>query len=130
MDPARRRRRARGRRDRGGAGRERRGRAWRRRRSRRLGFESLLGDRLRELSNGSLQKVVVAQAFLGSPALIVLDEPFPGLDSDAQRALGRLIDERAAEGAAVVLSDLGGRDDVAGPPIVSRSWHVAEGRVT
>jgi ABC-type multidrug transport system ATPase subunit len=90
----------------------------------RLGCEALLGDRLRELSRGSLQKVVVAQAFLASPALIVLDEPFSGLDADGRLALAALIDERAAAGAAVVLTDHG--DGL----VAHRLWRVADGRVT
>jgi ABC-type uncharacterized transport system ATPase subunit len=59
------------------------------------------------LSKGSRQKVVVAQALLGEPGLIVLDEPFSGLDRAAVAALAEVLDERVATGAAVVLADHG-----------------------
>lgn len=49
-----------------------------------LGAESILGARLDALSRGSLQKVLIVQALLGSPALVVLDEPFATLDSSAR----------------------------------------------
>jgi ABC-type multidrug transport system ATPase subunit len=71
----------------------------------RLGFESLLSDRLPHLSRGSLRKAVVAQALLGEPGLLVLDEPFSGLDANAQEALRLLLTERAQAGTAVVISD-------------------------
>jgi ABC-type uncharacterized transport system ATPase subunit len=64
-----------------------------------------VGERLGELSKGSLHKVVLAQALLGAPDLVVLDEPFSGLDAGAQRALHELMRERVAGGAAVVFSD-------------------------
>jgi ABC-type Mn2+/Zn2+ transport system ATPase subunit len=71
----------------------------------RLGFAHLLGERMTALSKGSLQKVVLTQALLGAPRLLVLDEPFSGLDADAQRALRELIDERRHAGSAVVFTD-------------------------
>ncbi|WP_329519890.1 ABC transporter ATP-binding protein [Spirillospora sp. NBC_01491] len=71
----------------------------------RLGFEHLLGVRLPELSKGSAQKVGLAQALLGDPGLLILDEPFAGLDAATRDALPALISDRAAHGATVVVSD-------------------------
>ncbi len=90
-----------------------------------LGLERLFAEPLREVSKGSLQKVVVAQALLGVPDLIILDEPFSGLDADAQRALRVLLRERAAAGAAVVFSDHheGGARHAA-----DAIWHLEDGR--
>ena len=57
-----------------------------------------------ELSRGNSQKVALAQALLGPTAVLVLDEPYGGLDPAAAQALtGLLLDARAA-GAVVVLS--------------------------
>ncbi len=68
----------------------------------RLGLDSLLHEPLGSLSKGSLQKVVVIRALLGRPALVVLDEPFAGLDAGASQALCELIREAAAAGSTVV----------------------------
>jgi ABC-2 type transport system ATP-binding protein len=92
----------------------------------RLGFESMMSDRLTTLSTGSLQKVVVAQALLGSPELVVLDEPLAGLDRDARRALSALIGERAQAGAAIVFSD---HSEGGARPPADIVWRLADGRV-
>jgi ABC-type Na+ transport system ATPase subunit NatA len=71
----------------------------------RLGFEPFLAKRIAELSKGTVQKVVLAQALLGEPELLVLDEPWTGLDARAQRQLAGILAEVRAAGGCVVLSD-------------------------
>jgi ABC-type multidrug transport system ATPase subunit len=93
----------------------------------RLGCAELLGERMAALSKGSLQKIVLVQAFLGGPGLLVLDEPFDGLDAEARQALSRLVAERAAAGAAVVFSD---HRRAQPRPRVDAEWTVAGGGVT
>nr|WP_237313114.1 ATP-binding cassette domain-containing protein [Streptomyces sp. AMCC400023] len=58
-----------------------------------------------ELSKGSSQKVAVAQALLAEPELLVLDEAWTGLDTDARAELERVVVERTAAGAAAVFVD-------------------------
>jgi ABC-type multidrug transport system ATPase subunit len=70
----------------------------------RLGLGALLDERMTALSKGSLHKVVLTQALAGAPRLLVLDEPFSGLDADARATLAEIVRERAAAGAAVVFS--------------------------
>ncbi|MFF2662546.1 ATP-binding cassette domain-containing protein [Kitasatospora sp. NPDC058032] len=60
---------------------------------------------LRTLSKGNAQKVALAQALLVPPDLLVLDEPWSGLDASAHTVLAELIAETAAEGGAVVFTD-------------------------
>jgi len=60
---------------------------------------------LRHLSKGNAQKVGLAQALLAEPDLLVLDEPWSGLDPDAHGVLGEIIAETAARGAAVVFTE-------------------------
>ncbi|GAA2816271.1 ABC transporter ATP-binding protein [Saccharopolyspora taberi] len=60
---------------------------------------------LRELSKGNAQKVGIAQALLSRPDLLVLDEPWSGLDVAARGILTDVIDEIRAEGTAVVFTD-------------------------
>ncbi|WP_327727373.1 ABC transporter ATP-binding protein [Streptomyces sp. NBC_00487] len=58
-----------------------------------------------ELSKGSSQKVAVAQALLAEPELLVLDEAWTGLDTDAREELERVVAERTAAGATAVFVD-------------------------
>ena len=60
---------------------------------------------LRELSKGTCQKVAVAQAMLGRPGLLVLDEAWTGLDEEARATLDGAVAERLADGATVVFVD-------------------------
>ncbi|MBO2464279.1 ABC transporter ATP-binding protein [Actinomadura violacea] len=71
----------------------------------RLSFEHLLDVRLPELSKGSAQKVGLTQALMDDPGLLILDEPFAGLDAATRDALPGLIAGLAASGATVVISD-------------------------
>jgi ABC-2 type transport system ATP-binding protein len=57
-----------------------------------------------ELSKGNSQKVAVAQAFLCQPELLVMDEPYTGLDARASREVRGLLTETAAAGTAVLIS--------------------------
>ncbi|ASR33671.1 hypothetical protein BAY61_00215 [Prauserella marina] len=69
---------------------------------------ALVGDPstpMRELSKGNAQKVGIAQALLGRPRLLVLDEPFSGLDPAAHGVLADIIAETRLAGASVVFTD-------------------------
>ena len=57
-----------------------------------------------ELSRGMRQKVAVACAWLHKPSVILFDEPLVGLDPRGIRTLKTSIVERAAAGAAVIIS--------------------------
>jgi len=57
-----------------------------------------------ELSRGMRQKVAICCAYLHDPKAILFDEPLTGLDPHAIRTLKGSIGERAALGAAVVVS--------------------------
>ncbi|MGC8518051.1 MAG: ATP-binding cassette domain-containing protein [Steroidobacteraceae bacterium] len=58
---------------------------------------------LRELSYGQLRRVLFARAWVARPRLLLLDEPFAGLDTPTQQALQARIEHRVADGAAVVM---------------------------
>ena len=68
-----------------------------------VGLTSVAGKKIRKLSGGMRRRVILAQALLGHPALLVLDEPTVGLDPE-QRLRFREIVSRIAENHAVVLS--------------------------
>jgi ABC-2 type transport system ATP-binding protein len=64
---------------------------------------ALSTKRIRTLSGGQRRRVAVAQALLGAPQLIVLDEPTTGLDPE-QRASLRQVLSRVGERATMVLA--------------------------
>ena len=70
----------------------------------RLGIEGRLGEMASAYSHGMRQKLVLTGAFLHEPRLLVLDEPFVGLDPEAAYELRSMIHEIAARGSAVFLS--------------------------
>src|SRR5271168_328099 len=62
------------------------------------------GTMAQELSRGMRQKVAICCAYLHDPKAILFDEPLTGLDPYAIRTLKASIAERAAAGAAIVVS--------------------------
>ncbi|RSM66318.1 ABC transporter ATP-binding protein [Amycolatopsis sp. WAC 01376] len=60
---------------------------------------------LRTLSKGNAQKVGLAQAVLSEPELLILDEPWSGLDVEAHAVLGEIVAETKERGASVVFTD-------------------------
>ena len=62
------------------------------------------GDRLDALSHGNQQRVQLIAALVNDPNLLVLDEPFSGLDPIAMANMAELLAELAAGGATVLFS--------------------------
>jgi ABC-2 type transport system ATP-binding protein len=93
----------------------------------RLGLARFRAVRLPELSKGTAQKVGLAQAVLRPPGLLVLDEPWEGLDAATRELVPTLIDEVLAAGGSVLVSDHRG-ETVRLPG--ARRWVVADGAVT
>ena len=58
---------------------------------------------IEELSGGNQQKVVVGRWMVEPPRVLLLDEPFRGVDIGARRDIGKRAREIAAQGAAVVV---------------------------
>ncbi|HEY8639101.1 MAG TPA: metal ABC transporter ATP-binding protein [Solirubrobacterales bacterium] len=69
-----------------------------------VGLRELAGDTFGELSGGQRQRVLVARGLVQEAGLLLLDEPFSGLDSDSAERLEQLIAELAAGGRGVIVA--------------------------
>lgn len=70
----------------------------------RVGLGELADRRVEQLSHGNQQRVQLAVALVHDPELLILDEPFAGLDPLAVSALGDLLRAAADDGATVLFS--------------------------
>jgi ABC-2 type transport system ATP-binding protein len=70
----------------------------------RLGLADRARDRVDALSHGNQQRVQLIAALVGEPDLLVLDEPFAGLDPLAIASMSDLLHELAAAGRTILFS--------------------------
>lgn len=70
----------------------------------RFELTSSLATRIGSYSHGMKQKLVIISAFLHSPRLIMMDEPFVGLDPKASHILKELMHEHCASGGSIFFS--------------------------
>jgi ABC-2 type transport system ATP-binding protein len=70
----------------------------------RMGLADRAKSKLEELSHGNQQRIQLATALVHDPELLVLDEPFSGLDPIGIATMTGVIQERAAAGVGVVFS--------------------------
>ena len=74
--------------------------------ARRTGLEEVLPRLIRSLSKGYRQRVGIAQALLGSPQLIILDEPTVGLDPAQVTEVRKLIRELGRSHTVILSSHI------------------------
>jgi ABC-2 type transport system ATP-binding protein len=70
----------------------------------RLGVAAHRDDEVQKLSLGNQQRVQLAAALVHDPALLVLDEPFSGLDPVAVEIMSEVLREKCAQGVPVLFS--------------------------
>jgi heme exporter protein A len=70
----------------------------------RVGLTARRHDLVRTFSRGMQQRLAVARAVLHQPQVLLLDEPYTGLDPNAAQVLSDLLAELAGEGCIVLLT--------------------------
>jgi ABC-type Mn2+/Zn2+ transport system ATPase subunit len=70
----------------------------------RVGLRALAGQAFGRLSGGQRQRVLIARALVQDAGVLLLDEPFSGLDRPSAESLERLVAELAGEGRAIVIA--------------------------
>ena len=82
---------------------------------------------VRQLSRGMIQRLALARALLHDPALLLLDEPFTGLDQEAIKLLREELAAAGEAGKVVILTthELDAVDGLCGQLLVLREGRVA-----
>jgi ABC-type Mn2+/Zn2+ transport system ATPase subunit len=70
----------------------------------RVGLRALAGVTFGRLSGGQRQRVLIARALVQDAGVLLLDEPFSGLDRPSAKGLEDLITELAGEGRGIVIA--------------------------
>ncbi|HRP79578.1 MAG TPA: ABC transporter ATP-binding protein [Aquamicrobium sp.] len=96
----------------------------------RVGLAAAANRRVRTYSKGMRQRLGIAQALIGQPKVLLLDEPTTGLDPASRRDFYRFLDELRDTGSTILLSshalsELEGRADRV--VIVGRGVKIADG---
>lgn len=69
-----------------------------------VGLESEMNKKVKHYSKGMLQRLAVAQALLGEPGLLILDEPSSGLDAFGRVEMKKMILNLKREGRTIILN--------------------------
>jgi len=68
-----------------------------------LDLRPLLGHGIRSLSNGENRKLLIARALLPAPKILILDDPFAGLDAASRPSLAAAVTKLMQEGTQIIL---------------------------
>jgi molybdate transport system ATP-binding protein len=69
----------------------------------RFGLDSLLGKPVMAVSTGEMSRVLIAREMIGRPKMLILDEPFEGLDGPGRQTLVAMLDRLAVSGLPILL---------------------------
>ncbi|MBT0725292.1 molybdate ABC transporter ATP-binding protein ModF [Rosenbergiella sp. S61] len=94
--------------------------------AKRFGIAPLLDRPFKVLSTGETRKTLLCQALMADPDLLILDEPFDGLDVESRTALHQLLLELQQQGLTLVFV-INRFEDI--PPFVDRVGLLIEGHL-
>ena len=89
-------------------------------------IERLAGKNLDTLSRGQMQRFLLARAMLARPQILLLDEPFTGLDARSEQLLANFIRAESARGSAVLISE---HDTSRARRLADRSYVLEQGKL-
>jgi molybdate transport system ATP-binding protein len=89
-------------------------------------IEHLLGRGIRVLSTGEMRKVQIARVLINSPEILILDEPFDGLDRTSRNDLARIVNDLMDDTRTVILVTHRQREIL---PKISHVLAVRDGKV-
>jgi heme exporter protein A len=69
-----------------------------------VGLRPRANEAVRTFSRGMQQRLALARAMIGAPKVLLLDEPYTGLDDTSCRAMNGLLREFSTHGGCVLLS--------------------------
>jgi ABC-type multidrug transport system ATPase subunit len=93
----------------------------------RVGADDIWHQRLATLSFGQRKRALLLAALIGTPPLLVLDEPTNGLDAGGTALIRDLVDERRQNGHATLVAT---NDPHVAAELSATRWHLASGRLT
>ena len=91
-----------------------------------LNLRSVLGHGIRTLSNGEIRKLLIARALGSSPKLLILDDPFAGLDAGSRQTLASAVTKLMEHGTQILLVAQRPEEVIAG---ISHVLLIRNGRV-
>lgn len=90
-----------------------------------LNFSSFASSQLIELSSGEHKKLQLVKALWLKPQLLIIDQPYTGLDASSRKNLNILLNEVATEGVHLILIS----NDAEVPSSISRFAEIKEGKL-
>lgn len=90
-----------------------------------LGFSALRSSTLIELSSGEHKKLQLVKVLWLQPQLMILDQPYTGLDLSSRKQLNRLLNEKAEKGCQLIMI----ANDVELPSCINRYAVIEEGKL-
>ena len=93
---------------------------------REFGIAGLSGRRAADLSGGEKRRLEIARALATEPKILLLDEPFTGIDPIAIQDIKRLVVGLVRRGIGLLLTDHNVRDTLS---VVDRAYILDEGRI-
>lgn len=92
-----------------------------------FGITPLMDKKILLLSSGELRKFQLAKALLTSPRILIMDNPFIGLDAQTRNLLLRFLDELSRMESLQIILILSMMDDI--PPFITHVLPVEQGKV-
>ena len=92
----------------------------------RFGIDHIAKNQALTLSGGEKRRLTIARSLVTNPALLMLDEPFSGVDPIAVHDVQQIVQDLREQGLAILITDHNVRETL---NIVDRAYLIYEGRV-